>query len=78
MNCIVCICFLLKIGDYLSLTYVITTQSMGQILDRFRKGILILTTSVDQALYLYRRKDREVLRPWSNEDEHGEEIVCIT
>ena len=50
MYCIVRICFLLKIGDYLSLTYVITTQSMGQILDRFRKGILILT-SVDQALY---------------------------
>ena len=50
MYCIVRICFLLKIGDYLSLTYVIRTQSMGQILDRFRKGILILT-SVDQALY---------------------------
>ena len=50
MYCIVRICFLLKIGDYLSLTYVITTQSMGQILDHFRKGILILT-SVDQALY---------------------------
>ena len=50
MYSIVRICFLLKIGDYLSLTYVIRTQRMGQILDRFRKGILILT-SVDQALY---------------------------
>ena len=52
MYCIVRICFLLKIGDYVSLTYVITTQSMGQILDRFRKGINdSYTTSVDQALY---------------------------
>ena len=65
MYCIVRICFLLKSGDYLSLTYVITTQSMGQILDRFRKGKLILTTSVDQILY-YVVVRTAVLRPWSN------------
>ena len=37
------------------------------------KAGLILTTSVDQALYVYRSKDRAVLRPWSNEDEQNDD-----
>ena len=57
MYCIVRIIFLLKIGDYLSLTYAITAQSMGQILDRFRKGINDSYNKCGPGFILCRSKD---------------------